>query len=302
MIPLWWNLGLGNMLKIPVNSKCGDWKIFGSKLLESVFIPNTVFNSNDGFMTILIMNLWNRQFKSKRGFTIGVASDIFEPELAEELECDINPINPARTIPTTPLHSPRKLGSRLILVISKINSVKVSSLQTLFTIKEKLDISHNCFSAKQSPHFQSIADLMPEHLTDLFIRASEHLTFFQCLEVAHVLIEYAAPFSIHEFDLGLFILIKQRLRLTKYTAQNNKLRPRPFHFQGEEEMVIQGMLNAGIIQPSAYDWASPVCFVRKRCRGVGLCTGFLTLNSLCIKDAFPLLRISDCLDTLSGNH
>ena len=62
------------------------------------------------------------------------------------------------------------------------------------------------------------------------------------------------------------------------------------------------MLDAGIIQPSCSDWASPVCLVRKRCGGVRVCTDYQGLNRACVKDAFPLPRIHDCLDTLSGNE
>ena len=62
------------------------------------------------------------------------------------------------------------------------------------------------------------------------------------------------------------------------------------------------MLDAGIIQPSCSDWASPVCLVRKRCCGVRVCTDYRRLNYACVKDAFPLPRIHDCLDTLSGNE
>ena len=62
------------------------------------------------------------------------------------------------------------------------------------------------------------------------------------------------------------------------------------------------MLDAGIIQPSCSDWASPVCLVWKRCGGVRVCTDYRGLNRACVKDAFPLPIIHDCLDTLSGNE
>ena len=62
------------------------------------------------------------------------------------------------------------------------------------------------------------------------------------------------------------------------------------------------MLDAGIIQPSSSDWAAPVCLVRKCCGGVRVCTDYRGLNKISIKDAYPLPRINDCLDTLAGNR
>ena len=66
--------------------------------------------------------------------------------------------------------------------------------------------------------------------------------------------------------------------------------------------MYSGMLDAGVIQPSCSDWASPVCLVRKRCGGVCVNTDYQALNRVSIKDVYPLPRIHDCLDTLSGNE
>ena len=62
------------------------------------------------------------------------------------------------------------------------------------------------------------------------------------------------------------------------------------------------MLKAGIIVESESDWASPVTLVRKRDGGVRWCVDYRKLNSCCVKDAFPLPRIEDCLDTLAGTQ
>ena len=69
-----------------------------------------------------------------------------------------------------------------------------------------------------------------------------------------------------------------------------------------ERKSVQDMLDAGVIQPSCSDWASPVCLVRKRCGGVRVTTDYRALNRVSIKDTYSLPRIHDCLDTLSGNE
>ena len=42
-------------VKIPKNSKFGNWKIFEYKQIDNVFIPSSVFNTTDGCFTILIL-------------------------------------------------------------------------------------------------------------------------------------------------------------------------------------------------------------------------------------------------------
>ena len=286
----------GKFIKLPINCKFGNWKIFESKYFDDVFIPNTIFNVKDDCFTILILNLRENKFKLKYGSILGIITDVHDPELYEE--------SPRVDVTVTRgASSSRDIGVQVNFEDIKINKIVISPLEELSKIIEKISInSENCFPASESPDFNSIEDLMPEHLQDLFKRSCTQLTFFQCLEVAYLLVEFAHVFSKNEFDLGLFKLIKHRIKLFDYTSQKYKLRPTPFHFRDEEERYIQNMLDAGIIQSSCSDWASPVCLVRKRCGGVRVCTDYRGLNRACVKDAFPLPRIHDCLDTLSGNE
>lgn len=285
----------GQFVRIPYTSKLSNWKVFEGKPFRNVIIPNTVFNAKDGFLTILVLNLNDRRFKIKCGKTLGVATDIFDPELSEE--CFYEPYDnqgKANACPT------REAGTQVNFEEIKFDSVRITSIKNLLTIKK--DNLSDCFPAKKAEMFKDVVEILPEHIRDLFIRSVVQLTFLQSIEVACLFMEYAHVFSKSDLDIGLFKLIKHRIRLFDYWPLKFKLRPTPFHFQGEEEQYIKGMLNAGVIQPSSSDWAAPVCLVRKRCGGVRVCTDYRGLNKVTIKDAFPLPRISDCLDTLAGNQ
>ncbi|CAF3343980.1 unnamed protein product [Rotaria socialis] len=58
------------------------------------------------------------------------------------------------------------------------------------------------------------------------------------------------------------------------------------------------MLDQGIISPSASPWASPVILAPKKDGTLCFCVDYRKLNSVTIRDAYPIPRIDDTLDSL----
>ena len=133
---------------------------------------------------------------------------------------------------------------------------------------------------------------------------ASHVTQLGSLEQSAAIIDIK-----HPWDCNTFLIIDPlvvigsneiiRLYFAKIQITSN---PIPFPWWGGKVHSEYNMLDAGIIQPSFSDWTSPVCLERKRCGGVRVCTDNQGLNHTCVKDAFPLPRIHDCLDTLSGKE
>lgn len=92
----------------------------------------------------------------------------------------------------------------------------------------------------------------------------------------------------HSIDTGNAKPIKQRFYRTSY---QNQL------FIKEE---IQRLLKAGLIKPSSSQWTSPVVVVEKKNGKKRLCVDYRKLNNATKKDCYPLPRIDDMLETLSG--
>ena len=71
-------------------------------------------------------------------------------------------------------------------------------------------------------------------------------------------------------------------------------------YAGEEKNLIDQMQKQGIIQKSSSPWSSPLVLVMKKNGKIRPCVDYRRLNAVTKKDAFPLPRIQDCLDTVAG--
>ena len=61
------------------------------------------------------------------------------------------------------------------------------------------------------------------------------------------------------------------------------------------------MLAGDQIEPSDSPWSSPVVLVKKKDKTYRFCVDYRKLNSVTVKDSFPIANLSDCLDSLSGS-
>ena len=59
-------------------------------------------------------------------------------------------------------------------------------------------------------------------------------------------------------------------------------------------------MDKGYIRPSVSPWGAPVLFVRKKDETLRLCIDYRDLNSVTVKNKYPLPRIEDLFDQLRG--
>ena len=142
---------------------------------------------------------------------------------------------------------------------------------------------------------------IPDHLKELYHKSSKHLQPKEENEFAEVLHDYADVFSKDEFDIGCFNGVKCRINTGDAEPVKENMRRTPLHFENEEEEHLDKMLQTGVIQPSESEWASCPVLIRKKDGRVRWCIDYRKLNKVTKKDSFPLPRIEQCIDTLSGN-
>ena len=141
---------------------------------------------------------------------------------------------------------------------------------------------------------------LPDYLLDLWIRCCEHLTAEESLEVARLLREYADVFAKSDDDLGRTSYVKHTVRTGNATPKREPPRRQPIARRAAEREHIGKMLAAGIIEPSTSPWASGIVLVPKKDGKIRFCVDYRKLNSVTIRDSYPLPNISDCLDSLHG--
>jgi len=75
----------------------------------------------------------------------------------------------------------------------------------------------------------------------------------------------------------------------------------PFRMREEVNGIIEDMRKQGVIEESQSPWVSPAVLVRKKDGTIQFCVDYRKLNAVTKKDSYPLPRIDDILDQLSGN-
>lgn len=101
--------------------------------------------------------------------------------------------------------------------------------------------------------------------------------------------EYQDVFAENVFDLGNFIEMEHAIDTGTAPPIKQRMRRTPLDFVHKEESHLQTMLNAGIIEPSTSEWASPPVLIRKRDGKVRWCIDYRKLNSLSGNEWFSKL-------------
>ncbi|XP_041853008.1 uncharacterized protein LOC121647552 [Melanotaenia boesemani] len=119
-------------------------------------------------------------------------------------------------------------------------------------------------------------------------------------KVRALLGQYSSVFSVHDGDLGCTDLIAHEIPLEDDIPVRQRYRRIP---PSEYEVVkdhINQLLGSQIIRESSTPYASPIVMVKKKDGSPRMCVDYRLLNSKTRKDAFPLPRIDESLDALTG--
>jgi hypothetical protein len=107
-------------------------------------------------------------------------------------------------------------------------------------------------------------------------------------------------FCKNDLVLGYTDIVKHRIRTTDDKPIAIPHRRIPSNQMEEVRAHIKQLLNQNIIRKSSSPYAAPVVIVRKHDQSIRLCVDYRQLNKKTIRDAYPLPRTEEALDTLHG--
>ncbi len=141
---------------------------------------------------------------------------------------------------------------------------------------------------------------LPEHLVEMWDRSISDLNEDQQSRFRQLLMKHYDLFAKSKDDLGVTDLVEHRINTGDAQPVRQRARRLPIQQREVEKEQIEDMLKRGIVTESQSPWASPVVLVRKKDNTWRWCVDFRAVNLLSIKDSYPLPRIDDSLDRLSG--
>ncbi len=148
---------------------------------------------------------------------------------------------------------------------------------------------------------ESTADReLPSHLADLFERSSIGLDVHQKQQLHGLLCDFENLFSSGNRDLGRTNQVQHQIHTGEATPIRQPARRLPPIKREEARKAIDEMHQGGIIEPSSSPWASPIVLVRKKDGSTRFCVDYRKLNHVTKKDSYPLPRIDDTLEGLTG--
>lgn len=143
---------------------------------------------------------------------------------------------------------------------------------------------------------------LPAHLQPLLDNVASEVSEAEKDQIKELLHKYRNCFMSPDGCLGETTIVKHRIDTGNARPIKQRMRSPPVQLQTAVDKEIDNLLRKGVVEPSESPWSSPLVAVKKKDGSVRLCTDFRKLNMVMVnKDAYPLPRISECLDTLSGS-
>ena len=119
-------------------------------------------------------------------------------------------------------------------------------------------------------------------------------------KVKDLTLRFRDIFSTDSDDTGTTNLLQHQIDTGDAPPVKQQPRRIPYRLREQVEKQKEKMLANGVIEDSSSPWCSPVVLVKKRDGSVRFCVDLRAVNSATQPVAYPLPRIDEALDGLSG--
>ena len=128
------------------------------------------------------------------------------------------------------------------------------------------------------------------------------MTHEQQSQFINIIYDHPEVFSLHDEDLSFCNKIKHTFPTTLDRPVYLLHCTIPPQLLGEVHKCLDTWLRQGIIRPSQSPYASQVVIVQKKSGEIRLCMDYQKLNSIMVRDAFPLPRIDEALQAVHSSN
>ena len=122
------------------------------------------------------------------------------------------------------------------------------------------------------------------------------------LKFKRMLMEHHNIFSLEPNEIGCTDMAEHVIELLDTEPFKERFRCTAPPLVEEVQEHIQEMLDGGVIRPSQSPWCNAVVLVRKKDGGLRFCIDFHRLNSRTKKDAYPLPRMQETMESMVGTR
>ena len=132
----------------------------------------------------------------------------------------------------------------------------------------------------------------------MYSRAVEGKTLENKQVILNIVKHFADVFSKDDTDLGCTHLAVHEIPTEDGTPVKQPPRLVPVTLAHEEKEFIDNLKKQGVIFESISPWASPIVLMRKKNGKIHPCVDYRRVNILTRKDAYPIPRTQDYLDSI----
>ena len=145
-------------------------------------------------------------------------------------------------------------------------------------------------------------DDLPAHINLLYETTVSQTTLSHEVDrqFKQMLHKHKTVFASSSTDLGFCSILQHDIDTGQSPPIKQSPRRPPLSAGDAENDIINEMLEAGVIETSYSEWASPVCLVKKPDGTYRFCIDYRRVNAVSRKDAFPVPDLHDALDHLRG--
>ena len=142
-------------------------------------------------------------------------------------------------------------------------------------------------------------ETLPDHLQSMFEQGRKALDSEQTEQFHSMLLRrqkvFAEPNEVGRTNVGT-----HKIKLTDETPIKEAPRKIPLFKRDVIDSEIEKLEKQGLIEPSDSPWSSQLVLVRKKDTSWRMCVDFRKFNNKTVKDAYPIPRIQENLDSLNG--